>query len=157
MKRRTVSDFLSAIPERTARVQSGSLFELPGAEGEHAAKIAHVAQYLNWLTPLYVLTRDDQVALGLWARARAPWSTTTTTSWRASRKPARGCCPSLPCSIPPGSPPAECRGRAAARRFLCKTIAFRSGAMLQNAQKSRLSGRGGPAGASFADSLEPFS
>lgn len=61
-----VSRTLSLIPDRIARVQSGSLFD-PTAQGAcaHPERIAHLAQFLNWLGPLCEVAKDDLRILGL--------------------------------------------------------------------------------------------
>lgn len=61
-----VSRTLSLIPERVARVQSGSLFD-PAAQGScaHPERITHLAQFLDWLGPLRPVTKDDLRILGL--------------------------------------------------------------------------------------------
>jgi hypothetical protein len=65
MKTAMVSRVLSLIPERVARAQSGSNFTLEGSLCRHAERFAHVAKFLQWLTPLEALTKDDQKLLGL--------------------------------------------------------------------------------------------
>lgn len=66
MNAATVSRTLSLIPDRVARVQSGSLFD-PQAAGAtpHPERITHLAQFLNWLGPLRELSKDDLRILGL--------------------------------------------------------------------------------------------
>ena len=61
-----VSRTLSLIPDRVARVQSGSLFD-PAAQGAcaHPERVTHLAQFLNWLGPLHEVTKDDLRILGL--------------------------------------------------------------------------------------------
>ena len=61
-----VSRTLSLIPDRVARVQSGSLFD-PAAQGAcaHPERVTHLAQFLNWLGPLREVTKDDLRILGL--------------------------------------------------------------------------------------------
>ena len=61
-----VSRTLSLIPDRVARTQSGSAFD-PSASAAcaHPERIAHLAQFLNWLGPLHPITRDDLRILGL--------------------------------------------------------------------------------------------
>jgi len=61
-----VSRTLSLIPDRVARTQSGCLFDpqQPGACA-HPERIAHLAQFLNWLGPLREVTKDDLRVFGL--------------------------------------------------------------------------------------------
>lgn len=61
-----VTRTLSLIPDRVARVQSGSLFD-PNAHGAcpHPERIVHLAQFLNWLGPLREVTKEDLRVLGL--------------------------------------------------------------------------------------------
>lgn len=68
-----VSRMLSVIPDRVARVQSGSLFD-PNAQGAcaHPERITHLAQFLNWLGPLREVTKDDLRILGLMTQYGKP-------------------------------------------------------------------------------------
>lgn len=61
-----VSRTLSLIPDRVARVQSGSAFN-PTAPGAcaHPERVAHLAQFLEWLGPLRAPTKDDMRVFGL--------------------------------------------------------------------------------------------
>ena len=61
-----VSRTLSLIPDRVARVQSGSAFD-PAAPGAcaHPERVAHLAQFLEWLGPLRAPTKDDLRVFGL--------------------------------------------------------------------------------------------
>jgi hypothetical protein len=61
-----VSRTLSLIPDRVARVQSGSAFN-PTAAGAcaHPERVAHLAQFLEWLGPLRAPTKDDLRVFGL--------------------------------------------------------------------------------------------
>jgi hypothetical protein len=60
-----VSRTLSLIPERVARVQSGSAFD-PATPGTcaHPERVAYLAQFLEWLGPLRALSKDDQRVFG---------------------------------------------------------------------------------------------
>jgi hypothetical protein len=61
-----VPSFVSSIPDRVARVQSGTLFMLADSGcGNDGARFTHLAQFLQWLTPLIPITKDDQRVLGL--------------------------------------------------------------------------------------------
>ena len=68
----TVTRILSSIPERTARLQSGVLFEAVACSCAYPERLAHLSRLLSWLRPLDGLTRDDQVALGLVASNGKP-------------------------------------------------------------------------------------
>lgn len=61
-----VSRTLSLIPDRVARAQSGSAFN-PAAPGAcaHPDRVAHLAQFLDWLGPLRAPTKDDLRVFGL--------------------------------------------------------------------------------------------
>lgn len=61
-----VSRTLSLIPDRVARVQSGSQFD-PKAAGAcaHPERITHLVQFLDWLGPLREVTKDDLRIFGL--------------------------------------------------------------------------------------------
>jgi hypothetical protein len=61
----TVAKVISMIPERTVRLQSGAAFMLEATGCQYAARLAHVAKFLNWLSPLDSLSKDDQRELGL--------------------------------------------------------------------------------------------
>ena len=60
----TVHRIISLIPERVARAQSGALFTMIGAY-RHPERIAYLSSYLQWLSPLNPVSRDDQKLLGL--------------------------------------------------------------------------------------------
>ncbi|HVJ12093.1 MAG TPA: hypothetical protein VNC62_11055 [Burkholderiales bacterium] len=55
---------MSLIPERTARVQSGSMFDTARVTA-HPERIALITRFLGWLGPLDALTKEDQQLLGL--------------------------------------------------------------------------------------------
>jgi hypothetical protein len=62
----TISRLMDIIPERVARVQSGTVFAPENAGScRHPERLALVMQHLHWLTPLTYLTKDEQQALGL--------------------------------------------------------------------------------------------
>jgi hypothetical protein len=66
MNAERISRIVSLIPERTARAQTGTAFTAEETQmARHCERFAHLMQYLNWLTPLTVLTKDDQRILGL--------------------------------------------------------------------------------------------
>ncbi len=64
MNASTVHRIISLIPERVARAQSGALFTMTGA-CRHPERIAYLSCYLQWLSPLNPVSRDDQKLLGL--------------------------------------------------------------------------------------------
>ncbi len=61
-----VSRTLALIPDRVARTQTGTLFN-PAAPGvcSHPERVAHLAQFLEWLGPLREVTKDDLHTFGL--------------------------------------------------------------------------------------------
>lgn len=61
----SIKKLFAAVPERVARVLSGTPFVL-SAELQ-GARIGYLSQFLNWLTPFSVLAPDAQRALGLLA------------------------------------------------------------------------------------------
>jgi hypothetical protein len=66
MKESNVSRIVSLVPERISRLPSGSAFIVNGAGGSSdPARLAHVARFLQWLSPLNPLDKEDQRALGL--------------------------------------------------------------------------------------------
>jgi hypothetical protein len=64
MNAATVHRIISLIPERVAREQSGALFTMLGA-CRYPERIAYLSRYLQWLSPLNPVSRDDQQQLGL--------------------------------------------------------------------------------------------
>lgn len=60
-----VSRLLALIPARSARLSSGTRFGLGSINCAHPERIAAVAQFLHWMTPLGALTRDEQQRLGI--------------------------------------------------------------------------------------------
>lgn len=64
---------LPLIPERVARLSSGSALVLPDAAAcAYPERVAHLARFLHWLSPLEPLSKDDQRALGLVAANGRP-------------------------------------------------------------------------------------
>jgi hypothetical protein len=63
MNASTVHRIISLIPERVALAQSGALFAMTGA-CRHPERIAYLSRYLQWLSPLNPVSRDDQQLLG---------------------------------------------------------------------------------------------
>jgi MoxR-like ATPase len=64
-----IARVMSAIPERAAWAHTGTAFEPHDAQG---AQVKYLAQFLQWLSPLTQLTKDDQRALGLLATHHRP-------------------------------------------------------------------------------------
>lgn len=62
---RTISGVLELIPARVARAPSGTLFVPEGASCAHPERFLQVTRFLQWLTPLFFLSRDEQRELGL--------------------------------------------------------------------------------------------
>ena len=67
-----VANILSLIPERVARAPSGTAFQAQAAACKHPERFAHLVKFLQWLSPLTVLTRDDQQLLGLLSASGRP-------------------------------------------------------------------------------------
>jgi hypothetical protein len=65
MNAAVVSRTLAMVPERVSRQQSGSLFHPAGGASPHPERIAHLAQFLQWLAPLREVTKDDLRVFGL--------------------------------------------------------------------------------------------
>lgn len=73
MNAATVSRVMSLIPERVTRAQTGTAFaDVRAASCEHPERIALVAEFLHWLSPIYPTTKDDQKRLGLFAHGARP-------------------------------------------------------------------------------------
>lgn len=68
----TVRAVMALIPERVARVQSGSTFAAPDPSARHAERIARLGRFLHWMSPLEELPREEQQALGLLNAAGRP-------------------------------------------------------------------------------------
>jgi hypothetical protein len=64
MNASTVHRIISLIPERVARAPSGALFTT-SVTCRHPERIACLSSYLQWLSPLNPVSRDDQQLLGL--------------------------------------------------------------------------------------------
>ncbi|HZE60582.1 MAG TPA: hypothetical protein VE085_08505 [Burkholderiales bacterium] len=68
-----VAHTLSLIPDRVARVQSGSTFDpVASACCAHPERITHLARFMNWLGPLHPVTKDDLRILGLMTPSGKP-------------------------------------------------------------------------------------
>ena len=57
-----IARVMSAVPERATWVHSGTAFAAHDGQG---AQVRYLAQFLQWLSPLTVLAKDDLRALGL--------------------------------------------------------------------------------------------
>jgi hypothetical protein len=66
----SLSRIVSVVPDRTARLQSGTFFGLPDAGSASAAQIGFLAGFLSWLTPLNTISEDEQRMLGVGPHAR---------------------------------------------------------------------------------------
>src|SRR6267378_4660721 len=64
MNAATVHRIISLIPERVAHARSGALFTTSGT-CRYPERIAYLSRYLQWLSPLNPVSRDDQQQLGL--------------------------------------------------------------------------------------------
>ena len=56
---------VSLIPERVTRAPSGAAFTPEASACRHPERIAHVAEFLSWTSPLYPITKYDQRVFGL--------------------------------------------------------------------------------------------
>ena len=68
----SVSAVMALIPERVARLQTGSAFAGADPGARHAERIVRLARFLHWMSPLEALPRDEQQALGLLNAAGRP-------------------------------------------------------------------------------------
>jgi hypothetical protein len=64
-----IARVMSVIPERAAWTHTGAAFAAHESQG---AQVLYLAKFLQWLSPLTVLTKDDQRALGLLAAHQRP-------------------------------------------------------------------------------------
>ncbi|MGE5639820.1 MAG: hypothetical protein ACM30H_06960 [Clostridia bacterium] len=63
-----IAQLVSLIPGRVARVPSGTPFSVSAAAASrNGAQLTHLAPFLAWTSPLVMLTKEDQQALGLMA------------------------------------------------------------------------------------------
>lgn len=68
MNAATVYRVLDLIPDRTSRTQLGAAFaDVRATTCLHPERLALLAEFLHWLSPIYPTTRDDQMRLGLFA------------------------------------------------------------------------------------------
>jgi hypothetical protein len=67
-----VASLLARIPQRVARAVSGTPFSLPASRCAEPDRFARLCGLLQWLTPLELLSKDDQRVLALFSsNARA--------------------------------------------------------------------------------------
>ena len=67
-----LSTLLAVIPDRAIRQLTGAHFQPESSATRHPERLPHIARLLSWLTPLTVLTVDDQRVLGLVNAAGRP-------------------------------------------------------------------------------------
>jgi hypothetical protein len=68
-----VFGLISLIPDRTARLSSGTPFsDAQAATCKHPERVAHLCRFLSWLGPLDPLSKEDQQILGLRAANGRP-------------------------------------------------------------------------------------
>jgi len=73
MNAATVYRVLDLIPDRVSRTQLGAAFaDVRAATCLHPERLALLAEFLHWLSPLYATTKDDQMRLGLFASKPLP-------------------------------------------------------------------------------------
>jgi hypothetical protein len=60
-----ISRIVALIPERIARVQSGATFDSAESASRYPERVSYLAQFLNWLSPLHTISKDDQHILGV--------------------------------------------------------------------------------------------
>ena len=65
----TVSRVMDLIPDRVTRTQSGVAFgDVRATSCVHPERLALLAEFLHWLSPIYPTTKDDQMRFGLFAQ-----------------------------------------------------------------------------------------
>ena len=67
-----VTRLLSLIPERVARAPSGTTFAAAASGSRYPERVVHLTKFLQWLSPLNALTREDQQGLGLLSASGRP-------------------------------------------------------------------------------------
>jgi hypothetical protein len=60
-----IDRIVSLIPARVTRRPSGAAFTLEASACRYPERIAHLAEFLNWMSPLYPITKYDQRIFGL--------------------------------------------------------------------------------------------
>lgn len=73
MNASNISRIVSLIPERVPRLQSGTRFSVanPGA-CRYPDRLAHLARFLQWLSALDPISKEDQTVLGLFNASGRP-------------------------------------------------------------------------------------
>ena len=72
MNAATVYRMLDLIPDRVSRTPLGAAFaDVRATTCLHPERLALLAEFLHWLSPVYPTTRDDQMRLGLFAGKQA--------------------------------------------------------------------------------------
>lgn len=68
-----VFGLISLIPDRSARLPSGTLFsQAEAAACKYPERLAHLSRFLGWLGPLDPISKEDQQILGLRAANGRP-------------------------------------------------------------------------------------
>jgi hypothetical protein len=67
-----INRIVSLIPERVARLPSGAAFTPEASACRYPERVVHLAQFLNWISPLNPITKDDQRVFGLLNAAGRP-------------------------------------------------------------------------------------
>ena len=62
---------IDRVPDRVARAPSGVVFAASATSCVHPERLALLAEFLHWLSPIYPTTRDDQTRLGLFSHKPA--------------------------------------------------------------------------------------
>ena len=66
MNAAAVSRLMALIPDRSPRLQSGSVFSpSEAATCRHPDRMSYLTRFLHWLGPLDPMTREDQQILGV--------------------------------------------------------------------------------------------
>lgn len=60
-----IARIVSLVPERVARVAGGTAFQPHASPCRYPERLAHLGQFLSWLSPLASLAKEDQRILGL--------------------------------------------------------------------------------------------
>ena len=67
-----VASLLARIPQRVARAASGTAFALHASRCAEPERFARLCAFLQWLTPLEPLSKEDQRVLALFAGHARP-------------------------------------------------------------------------------------
>ena len=75
MNAAAVSRLISVIPDRTPRLQSGTVFTPSEAAAcRYPERMSYLTRFLHWLGPLDPMTREDQQVLGVRSSGGRPLS-----------------------------------------------------------------------------------